>query len=54
MTVDEAFERIKSYCDKVIRCEDCRYCGNDGRCVLVATIPMDWERPEKEKKGDEK
>lgn len=53
MTIYGAFERIKGYCAKVIRCEDCRFCSNDGRCVLLVTIPADWEKPEKEKKSDE-
>lgn len=45
MIIWEAFERIKGYCLKQIKCDNCRFYSQDG-CILTQ-LPCNWEMPKK-------
>lgn len=50
MKLLEAFERIKGYCDKQTKCDNCKFHTEDDECVFRDNIPCNWEMP---KRGDD-
>ena len=48
MKVLEAFERIKGYCDKQIKCGNCKFYSEDDEwCVFRDNIPCNWKMPKR-------
>lgn len=51
--IEQAFQRLRGYCDKKANCDSCRFVNGDGCCALFVTVPCDWKMPEERRDSDD-